>query len=116
MRPPCAVEYGWGLQRVSPRLEIFGEFTKHRLVGGGARAKDHVDRGEPRQNPSPRELPPLASQPVTCHCRRSVAGHNHTKPGMTCVVGIPRDVRSEEHTSELQSHSFISYAVFCLNK
>ena len=24
------------------------------------------------------------------------------------------DGRSEEHTSELQSHSFISYAVFCL--
>src|ERR1051326_7167471 len=23
------------------------------------------------------------------------------------------EVRSEEHTSELQSHSFISYAVFC---
>src|SRR5210317_1363059 len=26
------------------------------------------------------------------------------------------DVRSEEHTSELQSHSEISYAVFCLKK
>ena len=26
------------------------------------------------------------------------------------------DLRSEEHTSELQSHSFISYAVFCLKK
>src|ERR1051326_7570269 len=26
------------------------------------------------------------------------------------------DPRSEEHTSELQSHSFISYAVFCLKK
>ena len=26
------------------------------------------------------------------------------------------DHRSEEHTSELQSHSFISYAVFCLKK
>ena len=26
------------------------------------------------------------------------------------------DARSEEHTSELQSHSFISYAVFCLKK
>src|ERR1051326_6752153 len=25
-------------------------------------------------------------------------------------------IRSEEHTSELQSHSFISYAVFCLQK
>ena len=24
--------------------------------------------------------------------------------------------RSEEHTSELQSHSFIAYAVFCLKK
>ena len=34
---------------------------------------------------------------------------------------IQRDIdymrdRSEEHTSELQSHSFISYAVFCLKK
>ena len=27
-----------------------------------------------------------------------------------------QDNRSEEHTSELQSHSFISYAVFCLKK
>ena len=27
-----------------------------------------------------------------------------------------RKKRSEEHTSELQSHSFISYAVFCLKK
>ena len=26
------------------------------------------------------------------------------------------NARSEEHTSELQSHSFISYAVFCLKK
>ena len=34
-----------------------------------------------------------------------------------CVVGtLPSAVRSEEHTSELQSHSFISYAVFCLKK
>ena len=30
--------------------------------------------------------------------------------------GIDLDKRSEEHTSELQSHSFISYAVFCLKK
>ena len=28
----------------------------------------------------------------------------------------PKKKRSEEHTSELQSHSFISYAVFCLKK
>src|SRR5210317_1738728 len=28
----------------------------------------------------------------------------------------PSKTRSEEHTSELQSHSEISYAVFCLKK
>src|ERR1051326_4736845 len=28
--------------------------------------------------------------------------------------GVTPEDRSEEHTSELQSHSFISYAVFCL--
>src|ERR1051326_3361935 len=33
--------------------------------------------------------------------------------GLPSVTGAPR---SEEHTSELQSHSFISYAVFCLKK
>ena len=32
------------------------------------------------------------------------------------IKGSNRAPRSEEHTSELQSHSFISYAVFCLKK
>ena len=32
------------------------------------------------------------------------------------AAGYPNGSRSEEHTSELQSHSFISYAVFCLKK
>ena len=32
------------------------------------------------------------------------------------VQSAHRKQRSEEHTSELQSHSFISYAVFCLKK
>ena len=32
------------------------------------------------------------------------------------VQGKKLTDRSEEHTSELQSHSFISYAVFCLKK
>src|ERR1051326_6535112 len=30
------------------------------------------------------------------------------------LVNFYNEMRSEEHTSELQSHSFISYAVFCL--
>ena len=32
------------------------------------------------------------------------------------TLRMATEVRSEEHTSELQSHSFISYAVFCLKK
>src|ERR1051326_9221572 len=35
--------------------------------------------------------------------------------GQQLLRMLPR-LRSEEHTSELQSHSFISYAVFCLKK
>ena len=32
------------------------------------------------------------------------------------ISKVKIEYRSEEHTSELQSHSFISYAVFCLKK
>ena len=32
------------------------------------------------------------------------------------VAALLSEVRSEEHTSELQSHDDISYAVFCLKK
>src|ERR1051326_9288493 len=38
----------------------------------------------------------------------------HSRPAHT--FRKERGTRSEEHTSELQSHSFISYAVFCLKK
>ena len=36
--------------------------------------------------------------------------------GDSLWINVIDDFRSEEHTSELQSHSFISYAVFCLKK
>ena len=35
---------------------------------------------------------------------------------MTTGVRYQSNVRSEEHTSELQSRPHISYAVFCLKK
>src|ERR1051326_6830783 len=41
----------------------------------------------------------------------NLSGGGGTLAAATAAVN-----RSEEHTSELQSHSFISYAVFCLNK
>src|SRR3546814_9946652 len=37
-----------------------------------------------------------------------------TNQGCPCVAGYSFTVRSEEHTSELQSLMRISYAVFCL--
>src|SRR6056300_1724868 len=40
----------------------------------------------------------------------------HMQHVMRCDAGSPMHRRSEEHTSELQSHSEISYAVFCLKK
>ena len=47
------------------------------------------------------------------------AGIEKAKGIVTVVTNDAENVfitRSEEHTSELQSHSFISYAVFCLKK
>src|SRR3546814_2948300 len=41
-------------------------------------------------------------------------GLHRLNAGLGCLE--PSDLRSEEHTSELQSLMRISYAVFCLNK
>src|SRR3546814_4096849 len=42
--------------------------------------------------------------------------HEHTKRWSASVSAADAFVRSEEHTSELQSLMRISYAVFCLKK
>src|ERR1051326_9272918 len=52
------------------------------------------------------------SQPAAQPLNRPTAAAD---TGRTIWVTSPL-YRSEEHTSELQSHSFISYAVFCLKK
>src|SRR3546814_8202648 len=38
------------------------------------------------------------------------------QPGLFGIINIPGSLRSEEHTSELQSLMRISYAVFCLKQ
>src|SRR3546814_3984745 len=61
-------------------------------------------------------LPAMARAPVAtanaeiARCIRSAA---HGKPWLERTLG---GLRSEEHTSELQSLMRISYAVFCLKK
>src|SRR3546814_4421331 len=45
-----------------------------------------------------------------------LGGHGGWDDGLCDLLGVPMDLRSEEHTSELQSLMRISYAVFCLKK
>src|SRR3546814_10526828 len=45
-----------------------------------------------------------------------VVGDGRQLRGSGCQAFTTTDVRSEEHTSELQSLMRISYAVFCLKK
>src|SRR3546814_4740298 len=52
----------------------------------------------------------LAGKPI------DVFNHGHHTRDFTYVDNIVEGVRSEEHTSELQSLMRISYAVFCLKK
>src|SRR3546814_9135602 len=47
----------------------------------------------------------------TLRCRRT-----STLNRVQCFLTMKRRIRSEEHTSELQSLMRISYAVFCLKK
>src|SRR3546814_3610289 len=47
---------------------------------------------------------------------RALSGKTHTLWTAVCVVRDGSRLRSEEHTSELQSLMRISYAVFCLKK
>src|SRR3546814_7369630 len=47
---------------------------------------------------------------------RLVGGCDHIDDGIADRTDIQRRIRSEEHTSELQSLMRISYAVFCLKK
>src|SRR5213594_2718700 len=48
---------------------------------------------------------------------RSKTDPGAAPPGRSCARRSPRSrLRSEEHTSELQSRTLISYAVFCLKK
>src|ERR1051326_9437153 len=46
----------------------------------------------------------------------ALAAAEEREPDGPAAQAFDQLKRSEEHTSELQSHSFISYAVFCLKK
>src|SRR3546814_1268808 len=65
------------------------------------------------------DSPEAEREPVSPASSLSRAGAAHPKHGsLRHLVGgeVPPRIRSEEHTSELQSLMRISYAVYCLQK
>src|SRR3546814_9041142 len=70
---------------------------------------------------APAPVEPVIASPVSARARRKIDFDYRKPPSAATLARQPvsqrrRLVRSEEHTSELQSLMRISYAVFCLIK
>src|SRR3546814_7711283 len=74
---------------------------------GGVEGLDRLDESQP--------VEPRALEPDIDERERRAALADRFERGVAVRRG-PRFIRSEEHTSELQSLMRISYAVFCLQK
>src|SRR3546814_1396871 len=103
-----------GIERLQPRLIERIEMLPLAVGIGFPVGGIEVGGGQPAILPlvdQPRELargPALFVEPV---------GLDQLLQDAKLVIGIEdREIRSEEHTSELQSLMRISYAVFCLKK
>src|SRR3546814_7665469 len=71
------------------------------------------DRGETIPNRGIRSSPAISPNVVYCHILTPFARFRF----LEYAARLPKNpIRSEEHTSELQSLMRISYAVFCLKK
>src|SRR3546814_8694301 len=68
-----------------------------------------------RRRPQSDPLPPTTTSRRTAATPQSAAAATHNN-GAVRHPPADADMRSEEHTSELQSLMRISYAVFCLKK
>src|SRR3546814_1668949 len=83
------------------------------MVNGGRRPRRSQTTGSSRGT-IPRMMPRYS---VFSLLRNAFSYHENWQQAWQSAEPKPRyDVRSEEHTSELQSLMRISYAVFCLKK
>src|ERR1051326_2624909 len=92
--------------------------SDNRRMTGAAAARGYDRRGTLHDR-LPIRTRRLSDQDLTSLETRKViraTNDTHGAAGDLLADRASRDQRSEEHTSELQSHSFISYAVFCLKK
>ena len=86
------------------------------LIGpaeGGVRVRNDPGRGK-RGAPAVRQT--VEADLLYPLVRWSDVARYRAVPSAHLLLVQDVETRSEEHTSELQSHSFISYAVFCLKK
>src|SRR3546814_6231826 len=87
----------WRLERGWQNQDVAGASMIHRRIGIGVEGRRRV-----RTFPSPQVPDPQARWYLIDALRDAIGDHE--------------EIRSEEHTSELQSLMRISYAVFCLKK
>src|SRR3546814_4378044 len=71
---------------------------------------------EIQNSSSPRERVSVTHTCVEPPCRTALAVASEMICEISCTIQQGTSMRSEEHTSELQSLMRISYAVFCLKK
>src|SRR3546814_2314589 len=96
------------------RISDWSSRVLFRSRAGRGNAADAGARGHPAARDRPWRS---GQQPGTRQRRGSAAdGQPDRAPAPPGDPHRPRGIRSEEHTSELQSLMRISYAVFCLKK
>src|SRR3546814_6607318 len=96
--------------------DLLGLLLGDRAPAGAGCRGGRIHGSEVARNPSAVNAPRAAQWPTAKGASASRSGTT-PRPGSPLRVARPSvTVRSEEHTSELQSLMRISYAVFCLKK
>src|SRR3546814_6366270 len=91
---------------------LFPYTTLFRSPARSSRCRAHLGRNSARRDRRSRRLPERQGKAGAPHCARARTGELTMKSYLRAALPL----RSEEHTSELQSLMRISYAVFCLKK
>src|SRR3546814_1069765 len=97
-------------QRVAGSGELRGDAGEQRVVRVAGQARVALEDRQVRLGQRHLQVVEHGAEerPVARHLRENFAAVG--------LDAVPQRVRSEEHTSELQSLMRISYAVFCLKK
>ena len=93
-----------------PRISMSSEGNRYRLCILDSQGEDEDDYSVKATTPAGSRV---SRAKVVIRCKQDT-GDRYQPDSTSLPPSLPP--RSEEHTSELQSRSHISYAVFCLKK